>query len=137
MTVQRFEATPESVAQVRRFVADTLSATTVGLDELVDDVVLMASELATNAVRHAATPYTVEIVETTDDIRVIVTDLGGGNPVRKSPAQTEISGRGIVIIEALSSEWGVDASPHATSVWFRVHRRPVSPESTPNARPLR
>lgn len=126
MSSQRFEATPESVARVRRFVAESLSTVA---DQVVDDIVLMASELATNAVRHAGTTYTVAVDDMDGEINVVVTDHGGGLPVRKSPTQAEFTGRGILIVDTLSNEWGVETSPHATRVWFRVRREPAGYDS--------
>jgi anti-sigma regulatory factor (Ser/Thr protein kinase) len=77
--------------------------------DVSDSVTVIASELAANCVRHAATDFRISIEQLPSQIRIEVHDAGGGQPVLRSPALTDESGRGLQIVKALSSDWGVDA----------------------------
>lgn len=93
-----------SVAAARRFVADQL----VGqcLPALVDDVMLVVSELATNAVVHAASAFDVTVRSVGRRVIIEIRDDSQLGPVRSNqPMGTH--GRGIAIVIALSREWGV------------------------------
>lgn len=91
----------------------------VGSDTLAT-VELLATELITNAVRHARSGAKVTAAVSGDRIRVGVTDDGPGTPqVRRASEQAE-SGRGLALVEALAADWGVDRGMEAKSVWFEV-----------------
>jgi anti-sigma regulatory factor (Ser/Thr protein kinase) len=118
-SVERFGRVPESVGAVRRFVQRAIEGVP---DEVAECVVLMSSEIATNVVRHAGTDYRVEVRLDRGGIEVRVTDCGDGQPSMRLPGPDEPTGRGILIVDALSDTWGTDVDPggrHKT-VWFRV-----------------
>jgi anti-sigma regulatory factor (Ser/Thr protein kinase) len=121
-----FEPTTSSVGHVRRLAVgalDGLSAATV------DDVALVVSELAANAVRHGRTPYTVSITQQPGTVRVEVQDRGGGSPVMRHPEATAIGGRGLQIVDAVSRSWGVERVPDGKFVWAEL--RAERPRATP------
>jgi anti-sigma regulatory factor (Ser/Thr protein kinase) len=107
----------ESVTSARHFVATVLGALP---PETVMHAELLVSELTTNAVRHADAGFTLRINMTADELRVEVTDIGAGVPVRRSPGLFDASGRGLQIVEALSDAWGFDATPSGKTVWFTL-----------------
>lgn len=110
---------PGSVAQARRFAVGAL----VDLPgDMVNDVEVMVSELATNALVHAATSFVVTIDRRERQIYVEVTDAGVGIPTRRSPGETEPHGRGLAIVEELSDQWGTihNAGEVGKSVWFTL-----------------
>ena len=74
----------QSVATARRFVREQLNVH--DLPSLVDDVTLVASELATNALSHAGTPFTVTITASGDDVVLEVRDGAPSTPVPASPS---------------------------------------------------
>jgi anti-sigma regulatory factor (Ser/Thr protein kinase) len=118
-----FPCTPESVPAARRFVREILAgqdAATVGTAEL------MACELVTNCVRHAHTDFEVRV--TLDgNIRVEVTDTGGGEPQVQSPPAQALSGRGLRIVQGLAEDWGVSPAPGGKTVWFTLaYQQPPS-----------
>jgi anti-sigma regulatory factor (Ser/Thr protein kinase) len=95
-----------SVADARNFVVGLLCHH--NLPELVDDVELVVSELATNAIVHAETVFTVILRATGEFVVLEVRDGAQAGPVLRAPAALDINGRGIAIVQALSRDWGVN-----------------------------
>ena len=115
---QVFANTSTSIRHARRFVADAIADRAPAL---CDSVVLMVSELATNSVRHADTEFRVAVAVTRRLIRVEVTDAGSGVPTRRSATASDLSGRGLAIVEKLASDWGVRRRrAGGKTVWFTV-----------------
>jgi len=113
-----FPHQPESVPAARRFATGVLRGASA---ETLEAVELMVSELATNCIRHTDSGFELTITRTGTDIRVSATDGAGGTPEMRSPKPTDPSGRGLKIIDMLSSEWGVEQSAGAgKTVWFTV-----------------
>ncbi len=84
-------------------------------------LVLLVSEVVSNAVLHSTAPYDAEIEITAaigeETIRVTVTDAGEGFvPSERDPAR-EDGGYGLYLLERAASDWGVEVGP-TTSVWF-------------------
>ncbi|MGW7414637.1 SpoIIE family protein phosphatase [Streptomyces sp. NPDC054863] len=126
-----FDPVGRSVATARAFVRDTLQGW--GHSELVDDAVVLTSELVTNAVVHAGTQADVLCLRTEVGIRV---EVGDRYPEREVPLQgTGLSlggpdregGRGLLLCAALASKWGVEYTPTQKHVWFQLDlpQRPV------------
>jgi anti-sigma regulatory factor (Ser/Thr protein kinase) len=112
----RFEPTPDSVAAVRQIVAAHLQTATAASREAV---VLIASELASNVVCHAGTPYTVRLV-VGDEVTVEVIDTGSGVPrLRDSPPEA-IGGRGLLLVSRFAADWGIEQRDGTTRVWAQV-----------------
>ena len=115
-----FPADPASVADVRQFVVASLDG---AYPALQDTVLLVASELATNALRYGGTgPYLVGVEEVARGVRVTVTDDGSGHPALLDPATTDLTGRGLRIVDAFSDSWGVSrfAGTSGKAVWSEV-----------------
>ena len=108
-----------SVSASRHFVTDALSDLS---EEIQESVALMVSELATNALVHATTGFTVTVERRGDSLRVEVWDAGGGAPILRSPQPSEPHGRGLRIVDEFSADWGVDRLDDGPgkSVWFTV-----------------
>jgi len=89
----------------------------------VDTAELLVSELATNAVRHAAGPGPIEIRLSLDDrLTCEVADQLGGTPApdAKLPTDLEESGRGLYLVDVLSSDWGSRRTSTGKVVWFAL-----------------
>ena len=114
-----FPHRPSSITQARRYVAANLDSLP---QSIADSVLLIVSELATNAIRHAGTGFRVEIDLELDELCISVADSGDGDPVIVSPPPTQPSGRGLQIVELLSDRWGIiPATPkQGKKVWFAV-----------------
>ena len=110
----------------RRHSAEVLRGWRLG--RLADVVLIVTSELVTNAVRHGARPIRLVLKRQAGDVRVEVQD---GNP-RMGPAafpdHDAESGRGQVIVDALSSACGVDAVPGDGKVAWAVVSAPSGSE---------
>ncbi|WP_327326434.1 SpoIIE family protein phosphatase [Streptomyces sp. NBC_01210] len=130
-----FDPVGRSVATARAFVRDTLQGW--GYADVVDDAVVLTSELVTNAVVHAGTSADVLCLRTEDGVRVEVADR---YPEREIPIQgTGLSlgspdrenGRGLLLCAALASRWGVEYTPTYKQVWFQLDlpQRPVGTRS--------
>lgn len=119
-TSQRFfEATPKSVHQAREFATATLSRW--GRGERIDDVRLCVSELATNALVHGTISdhgFLVRLDAEDDVVRLEVHDSRRERPKTRDAADTDLSGRGLVLVDALADDWGVrDRTPLGKIVW--------------------
>lgn len=109
---------PESVAAVREFVAGCCSDW--GLDAAVDVAVLLASELATNAVRYARTPVTVWLAQRPDRIVLSVEDASPEPATVRHPGALEEGGRGLELVEALADGWGERGRGNGKLVWAEI-----------------
>jgi anti-sigma regulatory factor (Ser/Thr protein kinase) len=117
MTTARFPDVPASVPRARDFIADALSDFE---REVRNRAVLITSELATNAIRHAHSPFRVTVALSGDEVRVAVTDRSGVVPIPQQPSRTDAHGRGLMILRTLADRWGIDTEPSTTTVWFTL-----------------
>ncbi len=115
------DAGPTSAAQARAAVA--ACSDRLGLDELSDDVVLVVSEMVTNAVRHAQPPVELEIEAGEDDVVISVRDGSPLPPVARTPDVDAEGGRGMLLVDLLSDDHGVRSQPPGKTVWARLRRR--------------
>jgi anti-sigma regulatory factor (Ser/Thr protein kinase) len=116
-----FSAELASVAAARHYARDALSALAA---EPRDAAELMVSELATNSVKHADSSFTVVIDQSPTSVSVEVHDTGAGHPRLRHPGPWEPVGRGLLIVEEMSSAWGVNESDDGKVVWFTLDTDP-------------
>ena len=83
-------------------------------------IVLMVSEIVTNAIVHAHSAVEILTDRGATTIRIAITDTGAGNPTLRNPSPLDTHGRGLHIVEALSDQWGAEQTPHSKTVWFAV-----------------
>ncbi|MEE1786876.1 ATP-binding protein [Streptomyces sp. SP17BM10] len=103
---------PESASQARKLVRTML--TEWSLDDLVDDAVLAASEMVTNAAKTGChTAMTLQIIRTTAaSVRILVTDGCRVLPVRIKAGSGDESGRGLELVHKLTHGcWGASLEP--------------------------
>ena len=98
-----------SAARARRFVEERCAAW--GFDAVVDDAVLVVSELVTNAVIHGKSSAELRLVRAQDILRVEVADDGPAPPDPQLAGADDEHGRGLFLIGALSAAWGTEAAP--------------------------
>ncbi|MFF4284670.1 SpoIIE family protein phosphatase [Streptomyces sp. NPDC001633] len=133
-----FEPVGRSVATARAFVRDTLQGW--GCADIIDDAVVLTSELVTNAVVHAGTAADVLCQRDDDGVKISVADR---YPEREIPLQNagqvivhpdREGGRGLLLCGALAARWGVEYSAAQKYVWFQLDL-PERPAGTRSAGP--
>ncbi len=108
-----------NVRAAREFVGDAL--TDQGFEGDSDVVLLLASELVTNAVRHAATPFEITVDVADDGVRVAVADGDVDHqPKVRHPGPEDTNGRGLLLVDELAAGWGSDMTRGGKSVWFQL-----------------
>jgi len=139
-----YQPVPAAAAAARRFVRDTLRSWELAgehagpaeraewaqRDALVDDAVLLTSELVTNAVLHAGTPVqvTCRLLGDLSDgaVEIAVLDrrpaqLRPDRPHTAAEAAERTNGRGLQLPSELATAWGVTYARAAKAVWFRLN----------------
>jgi DNA-binding NarL/FixJ family response regulator len=105
----------------RRFVREALERW--GSTAEFDLVQLLVSETVTNAIVHARSRVQVSVAMADDHIRVSVFDQSAEPVVRRHAAPEHSSGRGIAMLDALATSWGVETTPEGKRVWFEVRTK--------------
>ena len=113
------ETVPSSVAKIRRFAVDAARSHDPAID--ADVVALLVSELTTNAMLHGEGQVRVRVLPRRAGVRVEVGDSSSQTPARRHPTPDAEGGRGIALVEALASAWGVESSSTSgKTVWFEL-----------------
>jgi anti-sigma regulatory factor (Ser/Thr protein kinase) len=115
---RRFEALPGAVREARQFLQSTFAGV-VG-PRLGDDLTLVMSELASNAVRHAQTPFSVDI-HIDRVVRIEVADGSTDLPTPRPPSGE--GGRGLGIVDRLCDRWGSTLGSGSKCVWCERDRQ--------------
>jgi hypothetical protein len=118
--VRVFAGSPHQVRHVRDFVGRAVAGCPVA-----GDVVLLASEVATNAIVHTASgaggSFTVAVCQSGSRVRVEVLDGGSAkSPVAHAPGCPGESGSGLVLVGEIAARWGHSGGQHGRVVWFEV-----------------
>src|SRR4051812_44455334 len=88
-------------------------------DDVRATVALLTSELASNAVVHGRTPFTVRARADRAKVHVAISDSGGRLPTLAVRDPTTPGGWGLLMVDSAASRWGIDADG-ITTVWFEV-----------------
>lgn len=118
---------PTSASAARRFVHEVLAAWSWDRAE-AEVALLCTDELVTNAILHVSSDIEVVVRRFELALRVEVHDRSPRPPLRRVHAVDADSGRGLDLVEMLSSRWGVAPVPGGKAVWFEV---PVPPGAAP------
>ncbi|MFC5925890.1 SpoIIE family protein phosphatase [Micromonospora vulcania] len=125
----RLPADRRTPAAARAVVRSVL--TEAHLDELVNEALLLTTELTTNAVEHARTELDIEVIADEAGLAVTVSDFapGAGDELtvgtRNDASEiNEVSerGRGLLLVDHFASRWGTTYLPTGKGVWFRLDR---------------
>ena len=116
--IRRFVASPEAPRESRHFVLATLEE--FDCEQFATDAALVVTELATNAIEHARSDFTVSVVGSGTGIRIEVRDWSPLEPRLQKSSPTALSGRGLLLVDALASTWGIVRSGDVKVVWAHL-----------------
>jgi len=113
-----FEPAATAVSAARRFVSDA--------SQFADtrELELLVSEVASNAVFHARSPFTVSVIPLADGIRVEVGDRDSRPPQPLALDPSRANGRGLLILQTIARRWGSYATSSGKVVWFELGSTP-------------
>jgi anti-sigma regulatory factor (Ser/Thr protein kinase) len=116
----QLELPPEapSAALARNFVTTMLALW--DCDDPDELTVLLTSEIVTNAVRYAQRPIRVDIAVDENRVLIAATDDDPRPPQLMTAPPEASGGRGLFLVDALASRWGVDPHPPGKTVWFEL-----------------
>jgi anti-sigma regulatory factor (Ser/Thr protein kinase) len=120
----RLQPDSHAARAARRFTREL--CVDIGCDDLVGDASLVVTELVTNAVIHAATPSELRLRYADGVLRIEVADGNASRPRPRTPMAGDETGRGLLLIEALSRTWGCDADDAGKVVWAELAREVVN-----------
>ena len=114
------DTTPTSLARLRRWADDTLRRGAVPADAAAD-IVLLIDELASNVEEHAPGWMTVDLEFAEHSVLIVVSDPHPSRmPVPGVPPPDRPNGRGLLVVGALSTGWGVVLGRTSKAVWAEV-----------------
>ena len=111
-----FPADPRCVAQARHHALEALAE----LPRVAEIASLLASELATNALRHTRGGFELVVDLAAAHVRIEVHDTSPTAPLPRRPDADEGGGRGLLIVGSLADAWGVERRPGGKAVWFEL-----------------
>lgn len=129
-----FPGRPDQVAVARDFISRTLGSVPV-----VDEAVLLVSELTTNALQHTATgaggTFDVTVLVRDGSALIAVTDGGSERkPLAASAGPESEAGRGLGLVDIIADRWGHSGGRHGRTVWFELRWRAERSTSPPEPR---
>ncbi len=122
------EGDPRAPGAARRFLREQLEAWRVE-EDTVETAQLCLSEMVTNVVMHARTSSELTLHLEDGVLTVVVRDLGGssraGDPTMpvglgEGEDPLSVSGRGLMLVDALADRWGSEADASGTTAWFAL-----------------
>jgi two-component sensor histidine kinase len=108
---------PSSASRARSLAREVVAGLPA---DVVDTVALLVTELVTNAVLHARTRLHLEVEVRPAAVVLRVQDGSTRVPVVRHYAPDDVTGRGLALVEALASSWGVDATRQGKAVWCEI-----------------
>ncbi len=120
MEVKRlFYGDASSVGEARLFVRDALSETDAP-EDVVDSAVVLVSELATDVTLHACTDVRVTVRFEGESLWAEVKDWSTRLPPACLPPEEATRGRGLQLVDAIASHWGLERDNEGKVVWFEL-----------------
>ena len=112
------DSDPGAARTARGFVRDALR--TWDLEDADDVAELLTDELVSNVVCHVGSSMEVRARRGASSIRIEVDDTSTDLPIRREPDGFDEHGRGVMLVETLSSDWGVDVHDAGKTIWFEL-----------------
>jgi anti-sigma regulatory factor (Ser/Thr protein kinase) len=121
-----FPSSTEAPAQARRYVREVLRHEEMPLErDRLADVLLVVSELVTNAYRYGTEPgdsLLVKVLTTSERVRIEVHDPRRKRPYLRNESGERARGRGLHIVDELAARWDVDDREFGKAVWVELER---------------
>jgi anti-sigma regulatory factor (Ser/Thr protein kinase) len=135
---------PAEVGRARRWARSRLAVSGIGADEpLAETLILLVSELVTNAVVHTGCPAVLRLLLTgmRDDpsgspagtVRLEVADSSSRPPAPRHAGGDETGGRGLELVDGLADRWGWDPEGVGKRIWCEVDRCTASTSAAAGA----
>ncbi|GGX78620.1 ATP-binding protein [Streptomyces hiroshimensis] len=126
-------ADPAEVGRARRWARSRLAGSGIGVDEpLAETLILLISELVTNAVVHTGCPAVLRMLfpgaggagagAYGGTVRVEVADISARPPRRRCAGGEDTGGRGLELVDGLADRWGWQAEGSGKRIWCEVDR---------------
>lgn len=116
-----FGCDPGTPALARAYVLSELHARESSVSQVLrDEVVLVISELVSNAVTAAYGEVVLEVMRDERSLLLAVSDDGPGWPTPQDAAMSDVHGRGLAIVAGIAQEWGIEADGDRKQVWARL-----------------
>lgn len=119
---------PAEVGRARRWARSRLAGSGIGVDEpLAETLILLVSELVTNAVVHTGRPAVLRLslpgaAEESATVRLEVADRSGRAPVPRCVDGDATGGRGLALVDGLADRWGWSREGAGKSIWCELDR---------------
>jgi anti-sigma regulatory factor (Ser/Thr protein kinase) len=111
-------STNSSPQLARAFLSTTMH--TWQLDGFGDITELLVTELVANVVTHVGAPMTIRVRRSPGRVRVEIDDPSPQVPVLRHPNPADEHGRGMLLVDQLANDWGVDLQADEKTVWFEL-----------------
>nr|WP_223182797.1 MULTISPECIES: ATP-binding protein [unclassified Streptomyces] len=120
-------ADPAEVGRARRWARSRLAGSGIGEDEpLAETLVLIVSELVTNAVVHTGCPAVLRMLFAAEgSVRVEVSDRSSRPPLPRHALGDDTNGRGLELVDGLADRWGWEPEGAGKSIWCEIDRAPA------------
>ncbi|WP_161367776.1 ATP-binding protein [Streptomyces sp. SID5643] len=125
---------PAEVGRARRWARSRLAGSGIQADEpLAETLILLVSELVTNAVVHTGRPAVLRlslphVVTEEATVRLEVADRSGRAPVPRCAGDDATGGRGLALVDGLADRWGWSVEATGKRIWCEVDRCAKSPD---------
>ncbi|MDI9835997.1 MULTISPECIES: ATP-binding protein [Streptomyces] len=119
---------PAEVGRARRWARSRLAGSGIGADEpLAETLILLVSELVTNAVVHTGCPAVLrlslpEAPQDSATVRLEVADRSGRAPVPRCADGDATGGRGLALVDGLADRWGWASEGSGKRIWCELDR---------------
>ncbi|MCU1586659.1 MAG: sensor protein [Frankiales bacterium] len=119
----QLHADAAEVSMVRELLKRLLTSWRMA-EAATNDVQLLASEVVSNAIRHGLSPVTLIARYDGKRVRIEVGDGSREMPTPRHPSAFDEGGRGMLLVEAIATNWGVLPTVGGKRVWFEVELGP-------------